>query len=62
MVAKVLVKVGATVRSRDIIYKMVVQTVLIYGRKSWLMTDAILKVLEGLHHIVTRRIEGNTDR
>ena len=33
-------------------YKSVVQMVLIYGSDSLLMMDAILKVLEGFHHRV----------
>ena len=45
MVLGVLVKTGGTVRSRAIIYKGVVQVVLIYGREIWVITDSIMKVL-----------------
>ena len=38
MVLKVLEKVGATVRAREIIYKEVVQTVLLYGSERWVIT------------------------
>ena len=39
-------------------YKAVVQTVLIYGSEIWVVIDAMLKVLEGFHHQVTWRIAG----
>ena len=37
-------------------YKAVVQTVLLYGLESWVITPAILKLLEGFHHRVARRL------
>ena len=37
-----------------------VQTVFLYVRDSGAVTDVILKVLEGFHHIVARRITGET--
>ena len=52
MVAKVLVMAGVTVRARLTMYKVVVHTVFLYGRNSWVVTDAMLKVLEGFHHRV----------
>ena len=33
-------------------YKVVVQTVILYGSMSWVLTEAILEVLEGFHHKV----------
>ena len=45
MVSKVVTKTGSTVQARGMIYKAVVQTVLIYGSKSWVVTGAMLKVL-----------------
>ena len=36
--------------------------VLLYGSDSWVVTGAMLKLLEGFHHRVARRIEGMTDR
>ena len=50
MVSGVLVKVGSTVRDREILYKKVVQEVLIYGNESWVITGKMTKVLEGLHN------------
>ena len=40
------------------IYKAVIQTVLLYISESWVVTDAMLKVLEGLYHQVDQRITG----
>ena len=56
VVAKVLTKTGATVRAQEIIYKVVLQTVLLYESDSWVVTEAMLKVLEGFHHRVDRSI------
>ena len=42
----------STVRAWAMMYKAVVQTVLIYGSGSWVVTDVILKLLEGFHYIV----------
>ena len=50
MMVKFLVKMGEMVPSRAIMYKALVQTVLIYWSECWLVMDAILKVLEGLQH------------
>ena len=58
MVVKVLVKTGAVVRARVMMYRAVFQMVLIYGSESWVVTDVMLKVLEGFHHRVARCIEG----
>ena len=35
---------------------------LLYGRDSWLVTEAILNVMEGFHHWVARRIAGMLDQ
>ena len=47
-----MMNTGATVQSWVMMYKAVFQTVLIYGSDSWVVMDAILKVLEGFHHRV----------
>ena len=39
-------------------YKAVSYTVLLYGSKSWVVTEAMLKILEGFHHRAARRIAG----
>ena len=56
MIERVLENMGATVRSRGKIYKAVAQSVLLYGRESWVVTGEILRVLTLFHHRATRRI------
>ena len=46
MVAKVLVKTGEPIKVYRMIYKMVFQAVLLYGSEKWVMTDAMMVVLE----------------
>ena len=41
-------------------YKGVVHMVLLYRGESWVVTDEILKVMEGFHHIVDWHIAGMT--
>ena len=42
-------------------YKVVAQLVLLYKSYSWLVMGVMLKVLEGLHHQLTRNITGMTE-
>ena len=60
MVGKVVSKTGATVRARGILYKSVLQSVLLYGSESWVVTGDMLKVIECFHHQVARRMTGAT--
>ena len=57
-----LTQTGATARERAMLYKAVVQTVLIYGSNSWVVMGEMLKVLEGFHHWVDIWIPGKTAR
>ena len=43
-------------------YKAVVQSVLLYGCESWVITQQVLKTLEGFHHSVARRLSGLVPR
>ena len=43
-------------------YGPVVRTVLLYGSESWVVTGAMLKVLEGFHHWAARQITGMTTK
>ena len=52
MLAKLLMNMGSKVRAWEIMYKVVVQTVLIYGSGSWVVMDAILNFLEVFQHRV----------
>ena len=47
-------------RARGMMYKSVSQSVLLYVSESWVVTGAMLKVLEGFHHREVRRITGMT--
>ena len=62
MMLGVLVKAGINVRSREIFYKLVVQAVLMYRRDTWVVTDAMVEVLEGFRHRIARRIMGKMPR
>ena len=62
MVAKVLTRIGDTVRYWEMIYKLVVQTILLYGSDIWVVAGAMLQVLEGFCHQAAKRIMGKTDR
>ena len=54
--------VGATLLEQEIICKMLVHMVLLYISKSLVVTDVMLKFLEGFHHIYSRIIVGVTAR
>ena len=60
MTERFLEKMGALVRARGIMYKVVSQLLLLYVSDSWVVTRAIIKVLEGLHHRTARWIMGMT--
>ena len=62
MISKVLTKTGAKVQAHDIIYISVEQTVLLYGCESWLVTVAILELLEVSRHQASQKIAEITDR
>ena len=53
-----LTKTGETLRARGVMYKEVAQSVLLYGSESWVVTGAVLRVLEGFHHFESMRITG----
>ena len=47
----VLGKTGAPIKSRAIIYKGVVQELLLYGSKRWVLMDIIMTMLDGFYSI-----------
>ena len=49
---------GAEPRTAAVFYKAVVQSVLLYGCETWVVTPAVLKALSGFHHKVARRLSG----
>ena len=62
MVEMVLVNRGGTTKAREMMYKAVVQAVLLYGSEIWVVTDEMMAVLEGFHHSIGRRIAGMTEQ
>ena len=57
---RVLKKMGATVWAREMMHKEVVETVLLYGNKSWGITREMTRVLEAFYHRIMRRLMGKT--
>ena len=55
MVEKVMGVTGAPIKAWAMIYKALVQTVLLYGSEIWLVTDSMMIVIEGYHHKIARR-------
>jgi hypothetical protein len=53
-VSKVLSCQGADTQVSGYFYKVIVQSVLLYGCETWAMTQQILGLLEGFHHQVAR--------
>ena len=47
---------------RLMMYKVVVQTVLLYGSDSWVVTAVMLEFLEEFHPRVAHQIAGISDR
>ena len=52
MVGGVVSKTGETVWAKGVLYKAVVQSVLLYGSEIWVVKGYIIKVLEGFPHQV----------
>ena len=52
MVENAVTKTEAIVRAWIMLYKSVLQSVLIYVSESWVVMGAMIKVLEGFHHLV----------
>ena len=51
---------GASAKASTMLYKEVVQVVLLYGREIWVVPDAMMMVLEVFHHRIDRCIAGMT--
>ena len=60
MVSRVLTRERATPRIAGMFYKAVVQTVLLYGCESWVLSKSMDKVLAGFHHRIARQLSGCT--
>ena len=62
MLAKVLGEMVSSMKSQSMMYKALVQTVLLYGSEIWVVTDTMMTVLEGFHHRIARCVLGITAR
>jgi hypothetical protein len=62
MISRLLIREGASHKARGHFYVAIVQAVLLYGCKAWTVTPRMLRVLEGFHHKVARRISGKMAR
>ena len=62
MVAKVLGKTGVPIKSTVMMYKGVVQALLLYVKEIWLVTDSMMVMLEVFNHKIARRIVGMTSK
>jgi hypothetical protein len=54
----ILARDGATPRVSGMFYKAVVQSILLFGSETWVMTNPMLKALESFHRRVARWIAG----
>jgi hypothetical protein len=61
-VSRVLSRQGADPKVSGYFYKAVVQSVLLYGCETWVVSKQILVSLEGFHHQVARRLAHHTIR
>eukprot|EP00978_Attheya_sp_CCMP212_P003779 scaffold8023_cov54-Attheya_sp.AAC.7 len=57
-ISLILARDGATPRVSGMFYKAVVQSILLFGSETWVMTNPMLKALESFHRWVDRRISG----
>ena len=62
MVRKVLVRDRASPRVSGYFYNAVVQSVLLYGAETWVLTDPLIRRLDAFHHGVARQITGRRAR
>ena len=53
---KVLEKTGSLIKVHSVIYKAVFQEMILYGIKIWVVTYAIMKVIEAFYHSIARQV------
>jgi hypothetical protein len=61
-ISRVLARASAFPRISALFYKATVQTVLLYGSETWVITDEILQLLTSFHHSIARRLTGRFPR
>jgi hypothetical protein len=58
MIGRVLSSEGASPRAMGSFYKVVVQSVLLYGSESWVLSKAMMKKLKSFHNRIARFLTG----
>ena len=61
-ISKPLIGTGVPPRTIGYFYKAIVQAVLLYGCKTWVVTPAMLRALSGFHNRMARRIANRMPR
>jgi hypothetical protein len=58
MICRILMRENASPRISSLFYKATIQTVLLYGSETWVITNEILQLLTSFHHGTARRLTG----
>jgi hypothetical protein len=58
MICRILMRENASPRNSSLFYKATIQTVLLYGSETWVITNEILQLLTSFHHGTARRLTG----
>jgi hypothetical protein len=62
MVSRVLCRQGASPRVSAMLYQAIVQSVLLFGSDSWVLTESMIRLLKSFHHRMARQITGRRAR
>ena len=60
MLAKLVGKMGVNIKAQGVMYKAVVQAVLLYGIEIWVVAEVMVTVMESFHQRIARWILGMT--
>jgi hypothetical protein len=58
MISRILARESASPRISAMFYKATIQTVLLYGSETWVISDEILQMLTSFHHGIARWLTG----
>jgi hypothetical protein len=61
-ISRILARESASPRISALFYKAVIQTVLLYGSETWVISGEILQLLTSFHHGIARRLTGRFPR
>jgi hypothetical protein len=57
-----LTRDSASPRISALFYKATIQTLVLYGSETWVLTDGILQLLTSFHHSIARKLTGRHPR